>query len=31
MNSAAYAACTVAPDFPTAFGGGKIPEVLPDP
>jgi phospholipid/cholesterol/gamma-HCH transport system substrate-binding protein len=27
----AYAACTVAPNFPTAFGGGKIPEVLPDP
>jgi ABC-type transporter Mla subunit MlaD len=27
----AFAACTVAPDFPAAFGGGKIPEVLPDP
>jgi phospholipid/cholesterol/gamma-HCH transport system substrate-binding protein len=27
----AYAACTVAPNFPSAFGGGKIPEVLPDP
>jgi ABC-type transporter Mla subunit MlaD len=26
----AYAACTVAPDFPSLFGGGKIPEVLPD-
>jgi phospholipid/cholesterol/gamma-HCH transport system substrate-binding protein len=26
----AYAACTIAPDFPAAFGGGKIPEVLPD-
>ncbi len=26
----AYAACTVAPDFPSIFGGGKIPEVLPD-
>jgi phospholipid/cholesterol/gamma-HCH transport system substrate-binding protein len=27
----AYAACTIAPDFPSVFGGGKIPEVLPDP
>ncbi len=27
----AYAACTVAPDFPAVFGGGKIPMVLPDP
>jgi phospholipid/cholesterol/gamma-HCH transport system substrate-binding protein len=27
----AYAACTVAPNFPTAFGGGRIPQVLPDP
>jgi phospholipid/cholesterol/gamma-HCH transport system substrate-binding protein len=27
----AYAACTVAPDFPSIFGGGKIPQVLPDP
>src|SRR4029077_6827394 len=26
----AYAACTVAPDFPSIFGGGKIPEILPD-
>ena len=26
----AYAACTIAPDFPSLFGGGKIPEVLPD-
>ncbi len=26
----AYAACTIAPDFPSIFGGGKIPEVLPD-
>jgi phospholipid/cholesterol/gamma-HCH transport system substrate-binding protein len=26
----AYAACTVAPDFPSLFGGGRIPEVLPD-
>jgi phospholipid/cholesterol/gamma-HCH transport system substrate-binding protein len=26
----AFAACTIAPDFPAAFGGGKIPEVLPD-
>jgi phospholipid/cholesterol/gamma-HCH transport system substrate-binding protein len=26
----AYAACTVAPNFPSLFGGGKIPEVLPD-
>ena len=27
----AFAACTIAPDFPAAFGGGKVPEVLPDP
>jgi phospholipid/cholesterol/gamma-HCH transport system substrate-binding protein len=27
----AYAACTVAPNFPSIFGGGSIPEVLPDP
>jgi hypothetical protein len=27
----AYAACTVAPDFPSIFGGGSIPEVRPDP
>ncbi|HEU4979687.1 MAG TPA: MlaD family protein [Solirubrobacterales bacterium] len=27
----AYAACTIAPDFPAVFGGGKIPMVLPDP
>jgi phospholipid/cholesterol/gamma-HCH transport system substrate-binding protein len=27
----AFAACTIAPDFPSAFGGGKVPEVLPDP
>jgi phospholipid/cholesterol/gamma-HCH transport system substrate-binding protein len=26
----AYAACTIAPNFPAAFGGGSIPEVLPD-
>jgi ABC-type transporter Mla subunit MlaD len=26
----AYAACTIAPDFPSLFGGGKIPEILPD-
>jgi phospholipid/cholesterol/gamma-HCH transport system substrate-binding protein len=26
----AYAACTIAPDFPSIFGGGKIPEILPD-
>jgi phospholipid/cholesterol/gamma-HCH transport system substrate-binding protein len=26
----AYAACTIAPGFPSTFGGGKIPEVLPD-
>ena len=26
----AYAACTVAPDFPSLFGGGKIPEITPD-
>jgi hypothetical protein len=31
VNSAAYAACTVAPSFPTAFGGSSIPQVLPDP
>jgi phospholipid/cholesterol/gamma-HCH transport system substrate-binding protein len=27
----AFAACTIAPDFPAAFGGDKIPEVFPDP
>ena len=27
----AFAACTIAPDFPAVFGGGKIPEVRPDP
>jgi phospholipid/cholesterol/gamma-HCH transport system substrate-binding protein len=27
----AFAACTIAPNYPAAFGGGKIPEVLPDP
>jgi phospholipid/cholesterol/gamma-HCH transport system substrate-binding protein len=27
----AYAACTVAPDFPAVFGGGKIPIVTPEP
>jgi phospholipid/cholesterol/gamma-HCH transport system substrate-binding protein len=27
----AFAACTIAPDFPAVFGGSKIPEVLPDP
>jgi ABC-type transporter Mla subunit MlaD len=26
----AYAACTIAPDFPSVFGGGRVPEVLPD-
>src|SRR4051794_6200828 len=26
----AYAACTIAPNFPSLFGAGKIPEVLPD-
>jgi phospholipid/cholesterol/gamma-HCH transport system substrate-binding protein len=26
----AYAACTVAPDFPSIFGGGRVPEVTPD-
>jgi phospholipid/cholesterol/gamma-HCH transport system substrate-binding protein len=26
----AYAACTIAPNFPSIFGGGKIPEILPD-
>jgi phospholipid/cholesterol/gamma-HCH transport system substrate-binding protein len=26
----AYAACTDAPNFPSIFGGGKIPEILPD-
>jgi phospholipid/cholesterol/gamma-HCH transport system substrate-binding protein len=31
LNSAAYAACTVQPSFPTAFGGSGIPQVLPDP
>ena len=27
----AFAPCTIAPNFPAAFGGGKIPEVLSDP
>ncbi len=27
----AYAACTIAPNFPSIFGGGPIPEVHPDP
>jgi hypothetical protein len=27
----AFAPCTIAPAFPAAFSGGKIPEVLPDP
>jgi ABC-type transporter Mla subunit MlaD len=27
----AFAACTIAPNFPGVFGGGKVPEVLPDP
>jgi len=26
----AYAACTIAPNFPSIFGGGVIPEVMPD-
>ncbi|HEY7266398.1 MAG TPA: MlaD family protein [Solirubrobacterales bacterium] len=26
----AFAACTIAPNFPAIFGGGKVPEVLPD-
>jgi phospholipid/cholesterol/gamma-HCH transport system substrate-binding protein len=26
----AYAPCTIAPNFPSLFGGGSIPEVLPD-
>ena len=26
----AYAACTVAPNFPSIFGGGAVPEVRPD-
>lgn len=26
----AYAPCTIAPNFPSLFGGGKIPQVLPD-
>jgi phospholipid/cholesterol/gamma-HCH transport system substrate-binding protein len=26
----AYAACTIAPNFPSLFGGGKVPEILPD-
>ncbi len=27
----AFAACTIAPNFPAAYGGGKIPIVSPDP
>ncbi len=26
----AYAPCTIAPNFPSLFGGGKIPQVFPD-
>lgn len=26
----AFAPCTIAPNFPSLFGGGKVPEVLPD-
>ena len=28
---AAYAACTIAPNYPSIFGGGSIPEVHQDP
>jgi phospholipid/cholesterol/gamma-HCH transport system substrate-binding protein len=31
LNSSAYAACTIQPDFPAAFGGSKVPFVSPDP
>jgi phospholipid/cholesterol/gamma-HCH transport system substrate-binding protein len=31
LNSSAFAACTVQPNFPAAFGGGSIPQVFPDP
>jgi phospholipid/cholesterol/gamma-HCH transport system substrate-binding protein len=27
----AYAACTIAPNFPSIFGGGQVPEVQQDP
>jgi ABC-type transporter Mla subunit MlaD len=27
----AYAGCTIAPNFPSIFGGGPVPEVHPDP
>ena len=27
----AYAACTVAPNFPSIFGGGSVPVVHQDP
>jgi phospholipid/cholesterol/gamma-HCH transport system substrate-binding protein len=27
----AYAGCTIAPNWPSIFGGGQIPSVLPDP
>ena len=30
FGSSAYAACTVQPNFPAAFGGGSIPIVTPD-
>ncbi len=26
----AYAGCSIAPNFPSIFGGGRIPEILPD-
>jgi ABC-type transporter Mla subunit MlaD len=29
--SPAFAPCTIAPNFPAAFGGGVVPRVLPDP
>jgi phospholipid/cholesterol/gamma-HCH transport system substrate-binding protein len=27
----AYAGCTIAPNWPSIFGGGQVPSVLPDP
>jgi phospholipid/cholesterol/gamma-HCH transport system substrate-binding protein len=26
-----YAACTIPPNFPALFGGGRVPEIFPDP
>jgi ABC-type transporter Mla subunit MlaD len=30
-NPSAFAACTIAPDFPEEFGGGVVPQITADP